>query len=71
MLVLSRKTNEQILIPGLNIAITVLSVGGNRVQLGIEAPRNLDITRPEANRPESCTAKLVVDRDRKVSALLV
>ena len=48
MLVLSRKIQEQILIPGLNIRLTVLSVGKNRVQIGIEAPRGVQITRPDA-----------------------
>lgn len=47
MLVLSRKHQEQILIPGLNITITVLKVGAQRVQLGIAAPADVQITRPE------------------------
>lgn len=47
MLVLSRKLQQQIVIPGLNIRVTVLSIGANRVQLGIEAPRGIQITRPE------------------------
>lgn len=47
MLVLSRKLQQQIVIPELNIRITVLSVGTNRVQLGIEAPNSVQITRPE------------------------
>lgn len=47
MLVLSRKLLQQIFIPDLNIRITVLSVGTNRVQLGIEAPNSIQITRPE------------------------
>ncbi len=47
MLVLSRKLLQQIVIPDLNIRITVLSVGTNRVQLGIEAPNSIQITRPE------------------------
>jgi carbon storage regulator CsrA len=51
MLVLSRKLREQILIPDLNISITVVSVGANRVQLGIHAPRDIEITRPDARRP--------------------
>ncbi len=51
MLVLSRKIGEQALVPELGIYITVHSVGTNRVQLGIEAPREIQITRPEANRP--------------------
>ena len=51
MLVLSRKLQEQILIPEFNISITVVSVCANRVQLGIDAPRDIEITRPDARRP--------------------
>ncbi len=47
MLVLSRKLREQVLVPGSNIRITVLSIGKNRVQLGFEAPPEVQITRPE------------------------
>jgi carbon storage regulator CsrA len=54
MLVLSRKKQQQILIPGLDIRITVLSISAGRVQLGIEAPRGIEITRPDAGRPECC-----------------
>ena len=48
MLVLSRKIREQVDIPELGIRFTVLSVGTNRVQLGIEAPQHIQITRPDA-----------------------
>ena len=52
MLVLSRKSQEQIVIPELNIRITVLSIGSGRVQLGIEAPREIQVTRPDVrHRP--------------------
>lgn len=51
MLVLSRKLQEQILIPEFNISITVVSLCANRVQLGIDAPRDIEITRPDARRP--------------------
>ncbi|MFN9721048.1 MAG: carbon storage regulator [Planctomycetota bacterium] len=53
MLVLSRKPQQQIVIPGLNIRITILGIGTNRVHLGIEAPDDVQITRPEItkNRP--------------------
>jgi len=68
MLVLSRKIREQILIPGLNIKVTVLSVGQNRVQLGIEAPAHIDITRPEANRPPS-RLEFTVEHNAEVSAV--
>jgi carbon storage regulator CsrA len=50
MLVLSRKTQQQLVIPGLDIRITVLSVGTNRVQLGIEAPQEIQVARGELNR---------------------
>ena len=46
MLVLSRKSNERILI-GENIVITVVRIGPNNVRLGIDAPRELNIVRDE------------------------
>lgn len=46
MLVLSRKTNERILI-GDGIRITVLSIRGNQVRLGIEAPGEVRVVREE------------------------
>jgi carbon storage regulator CsrA len=47
MLVLSRKPHQQIVIPSLNIRITVIQVAANRVQLGIDAPTGIRITRSE------------------------
>ncbi len=47
MLVLSRKLNEEIVFPGLDIRVTIVGVGTGRVQVGIEAPREIQITRPE------------------------
>ena len=44
MLVLSRKPNETIVIDG-NIRITVVSIRGNQVRLGIEAPDQVGIYR--------------------------
>ena len=46
MLVLTRKLNETILI-GDNIEITVVSISGDTVRLGIEAPREVKILRRE------------------------
>jgi carbon storage regulator len=46
MLVLSRKLNESIVIDD-NIVVTVLSVKGGAVKLGITAPNNVRILRTE------------------------
>ena len=46
MLVLTRKINETIMI-GDNIEITVVSISGDTVRLGIEAPREVKILRRE------------------------
>jgi carbon storage regulator len=46
MLVLTRKHNESIVLDG-NIVVTVLEVRGNRVRLGITAPREIPIQREE------------------------
>lgn len=46
MLVLTRKRGELIQIDG-NIQVTVISVQGNRVRLGIEAPENVSVRRGE------------------------
>jgi carbon storage regulator CsrA len=52
MLVLTRKTDEQILI-GDNIKITLVRVRGNSVRIGIEAPRDVRIVRGELESNES------------------
>jgi carbon storage regulator len=46
MLVLSRKEGQAIKIDG-NISVTVLSVQGNRVRLGIQAPHDVTVHRQE------------------------
>ncbi len=46
MLVLSRKPAESIII-GKDIVITVLSIKGNQIRIGIEAPRSINIVREE------------------------
>ena len=46
MLVLSRKEGERLVI-GDNVVITVNRISGNRITLGIEAPRDVRIVRGE------------------------
>ncbi|QDT99656.1 hypothetical protein V144x_51690 [Gimesia aquarii] len=46
MLVLSRKKNEKIVIDE-NIVITIVEIRGDKVRLGIEAPRDVPIHRSE------------------------
>jgi carbon storage regulator len=47
MLVLSRKRGERIVMPSLDLALTVVSVEGNRVRLGIAAPKKVAVHRKE------------------------
>lgn len=51
MLVLSRKEDEVIKI-GDFITITVVRIAGNRVRIGIEAPEDYVISRPEQPRKD-------------------
>ncbi|HEX4149125.1 MAG TPA: carbon storage regulator [Pirellulales bacterium] len=51
MLVLTRKTQEQIQI-GNNIKITILQVKGQAVRIGIEAPRDVRVLRGELQTVE-------------------
>jgi len=46
MLVLSRKKDEKIVI-GDNISIMVVEIRGDKVRLGIEAPRDISVHRRE------------------------
>jgi carbon storage regulator len=48
MLVLSRKPGQEVVI-GDNIRITIVSVRGEQVRLGIEAPRNVAVDRQEVH----------------------
>ena len=47
MLVLSRKMNEAIVI-GENIVVTVIDIRGDKIRLGIEAPRHVSVHRLSA-----------------------
>lgn len=46
MLVLSRKTDQSIMI-GDNIEISVIAIEGDQIKLGINAPRSVEIQRKE------------------------
>jgi len=46
MLVLSRKLSEEIII-GDNIRVVVIEARGDKVRLGIDAPRNMPVHRKE------------------------
>lgn len=47
MLVLSRRASETIRFPQLGISVSILSVKGNRVQVGVDAPAQIQIVRKE------------------------
>jgi len=46
MLILSRKTDQQIKI-GENITITIIDVKGDQVKIGVEAPKDVKVFRQE------------------------
>jgi carbon storage regulator len=52
MLVLSRKIGEKVVV-GTQVVITVLSVKGARVRLGITAPSHVTVWREELARGDS------------------
>ena len=56
MLVLSRKERERIRL-GDSIVVTVVRVAGDRVRLGIEAPREMVVLRDEVETKVSAPAE--------------
>ncbi len=77
MLVLSRKVGEEIVI-GDNIRVRVVSVQGNQIRLGFDAPREVSIQRAElleraereaATRAASNAAEKLVAPDAVVQAV--
>lgn len=47
MLVLNRKVGEQIVVPQVGLVFTVLEVQGDKVSVGITAPKELKVHRRE------------------------
>lgn len=47
MLVLSRKRNERIVIADGEIVLTIVEIRGDKVRVGIEAPRDIPVHRGE------------------------
>jgi carbon storage regulator len=46
MLILTRKVNETVMI-GSDVSLTVLSVNGSQVRIGVSAPKNVAVHREE------------------------
>ncbi|HEY3395920.1 MAG TPA: carbon storage regulator CsrA [Lacipirellulaceae bacterium] len=69
MLVLSRQRDESIVI-GDNIVVTVVDVRGDKVRLGIEAPREISVHRREVydaiQRENQQAAQIRVDDARRI-----
>lgn len=51
MLKLARKIGQRIVING-NTVVTVVKIKGNRVELGVEAPREISVLREELDKPK-------------------
>jgi carbon storage regulator len=68
MLVLSRRSNESIVIGG-EVVVTVLEIRGDQVRLGIRAPRSVTVHRQEVHAEiqrenESAAVKGAIDVGR-------
>lgn len=71
MLVLMRKTGEQISIPSLGVSIKIVSNQGNRTRIGIKALTSLEVRRAELSNDtlidsdgeiiQNCVVKTLVD----------
>lgn len=64
MLVLSRRTNETVRFPQLGISVSIVSVKGNRVQVGVDAPPEIKIIRKELEAAVGQTARQQSDPSR-------
>jgi carbon storage regulator len=73
MLVLSRQRDESIII-GDNIVVTVVDVRGDKVRLGIDAPREVSVHRREVydaiRRENQQAAQIELDDARRIGTSL-
>jgi carbon storage regulator len=65
MLVLTRRTGETVHI-STDITVTVLEVNGNRIRIGIDAPRQVPIVRGELCRPIGKPPESVEERCKEI-----
>jgi carbon storage regulator len=67
--VLSRKESEKIQIGG-DIVLTVVEIRGNKVRLGIQAPKHVAVDREEVAELKRCEAFLESLREDRIEASL-
>ena len=74
MLVLSRKKNESIVINN-DITVTIVEIRGDKVRLGIVAPKEVPVHRQEVydaihgkDQPDAATANVVVSATKPAEA---
>lgn len=71
MLILTRRKDESIIIDG-NIEVKIIGIEDGKVQIGIEAPRNIDIFRKELYKSiqeeniEAAGSKLDLNKMNKI-----
>lgn len=68
MLVLSRRSGEAIVVSD-TVIVRVSRIQGNRVQLAIEAPRNISVDREEVLRAKRVFAIPVDSEDCELAAI--
>jgi len=68
MLVLSRRVGEEIIIND-NVRVTVVAVKGDRVRLGIVAPRDVTVDRSEVHERRMQFATVGAEADAAIGVL--